>query len=234
MGELIPSGTTVDQLHKAKGQATPAKPEPVEYTGDYFKTVIKNNRDGDVMLQDDRGGNWIPIPPGKEIVLCSWSSRTMYCPFSKIVFEKNGKTSVTKRFNFPDPLSKAPYVLELDNRDGGPQEVVQINGEYVSAIRGIPRRVAIPLHDNLVVYKAIVWCKKTVKVPAPANKNYLITREIVEKVLVPRRKSEIVRIKRLMQAEAMAEAKRLAEERFKGVVGAEETDDGAEVPSTEL
>lgn len=225
MGELVPSGTTVDQLHKARAEAAPSEPEVVEYVGNYFKTVVKNSRDGDQQIQTDSGGPWLFLPAGREITLCSWSPKTMYCPFSKIVFEKNGKVSVTRRFNFKEPVEEAPFSILLDNRDGAEMEVVRINDEYVSVLKGIPRRVAIPLHDCLVIYKAIRWVRRTVKEPFPGNRNYLTTRTIIEKVPVPRKASEIRAIKRLLEKEAVNEARRSAARRFGGVIGGPEGDD---------
>ncbi len=225
---LVPSGLSEKQMLEAQdvAQVLPAKSTASEeYTGPVFKTVIKNNRDSGAMLQTDSGGNWLFLNPGKEITLCSWSPRTMYTPFSRVVFEKKGQVSVARRFGFKDPAEEAPYSLLLDNRDGGEHENVRINDEYISAIRGIPRRVAIPLHDRLVVYKAIVWRKRVVKEPAPGRRDYLITRTIVEKVNVPRKASEIRAIKRLLEKEAVNEARRTAARKFGGVVGAEETDD---------
>jgi len=228
---LIPSGTTVDQLHKARGEATPAaKPPVMEYTGPMFKTTIKNNRDTDAMLQTDRGGNWIPIPPGKEIVLCSWSDRTMYAPFSRVTFEKKGTVSVTRRFNFHDPMEDAPHSIVLDNRDGGEQEVIKIDDDYVSVVRGIPRRVPISLIDPRVGYKAIIWKKKTIKEPIPGNKNYLATRTIVEKVQVGRKAAELRAIKKELEKRALQEARQAADRAFKRIQPVEGED---ETPSSE-
>ena len=235
MPNLVPSGMTEQQMKDAQAgaQVLPAKPTVLEYTGPVFKTVIKNNRDSGAMLQTDSGGNWLLLQPGEEITLDSWSPRTLYAPYAKITFEKGGKVSASRRFNFPDPVEQAPYSLVLDNRDGSPLEVLRINDEYIAAIRGIPRRVVIPLGDRLVVYKAVRWVARTVKEQAPGRRDYLITRTIVEKVLVPRKASEIKAIKRLLEKEAVDEARRTAAQKFGNVVGAEDTEpeasDGDEV-----
>ena len=149
----------------------------------------------------------------------------MYAPFSKVVFEKKGRVSTTKRFNFKDPAEEAPWSILLDNRDGGLQEVIKINDEYVSAIKGIPRRVRISLIDSRVGYKAIVWKKKTVKEPCPGNRSYLVTRTIIEKVLVPRRAVELRAIRKELEKEAVADARRKADQAFKRIQPVEEEDD---------
>lgn len=237
---LVPSGMTEKQMKKAQEgvEVLPTQPVVKEYTGEYFKTTFKNNRPGPCQIMTDSGGPWIFLNPGKEITLDSWSARTLYAPYSRVTFEKGGKVSVARRFGFKDPVEEAPYSLLLDNREGGELEAVRINDEYVSAIKGIPRRVAIPLHDRLVVYKAIVWRKRVVKEPAPGRRDYLITRTIVEKVNVPRKASEIRAIKRLLEKEAVDEARRTAAQKFGNVAGLPddepEVTSDSEVQGTEL
>lgn len=214
MTELIPSGTSVAALHKARAEATPHKREPVEYTGDYYKTVVKNASDSDATLLDDIGGNWLVIPSGREIVLCSWSEKTMYAPFSKVVLEKGGKVSATRRFGFHDPAESEPWSIVLDNRDGAPMEVVRVLDDFVSVPRGIPRRVPITLLDSLIGYSRIVWKRKTIKEAHPSNRSYLITRVITEKIMVPRRSGELRAIKKEIEKKALAEARLKADQRF--------------------
>jgi hypothetical protein len=231
MGQLVPSGVTEEQLDHAHAEAaTVKKMEVQEYTGDYYRTLIKNNRDTDAMLQTDRGGNWIPIPPGKEIVLCSWSDRTMYAPFSRVTFEKKGTVSVTMRFNFHDPMEDAPHSILLDNRDGGEQEVIKIDDNYVPVVRGIPRRVPISLVDPRVGYKEIRWVRRTVKEPHPANRSYLITRQIVERVLVGRKAAELRAIRKELEKRAVEEARQAADQVFKRIQPVEGED---ETPSAD-
>jgi len=228
MPNLVPSGMTEKQMKEAQdgAQVLPVQPTASqEYTGPVFRTVIKNSRDSVAMLQTDSGGNWLLLQPGEEITLCSWSNRTLYAPYAKITFEKKGYVSAQRRFGFKDPAEQAPYSILLDNRDGSELEVIKVNDEYVSVLKGIPRRVTVLLHDRMVIYKAIVWRKRVVKEPAPGRRDYLITREIVEKVLVARKASEVRAIKRLLEKEAVDEARRMAAIKFGNVVGVEETDD---------
>lgn len=213
----------IDDINKVKSE-TQAEPAKAEYTGTYLKTVIKNNRDSAVMLQDDKGGNWFPIPPGRELVLCSWSPTTMYAPFSKVVFERNGKVSAARRFGFKDPADDWPYSLLLDNRDGSELEVLKVNDDYVAAVRGIPRRVKIDLFDPRVGYRAIRWVKKTVKEPAPSNRDYLLTRTIVERRLIGRKASELRAIRKELEKQAVAEARQKADQVFKQIQPAEADD----------
>ncbi|GEM_PF-2081302 len=227
MGELIPSGTTVDQINKAQGLGLRVKPpEAPEYTGEIYRTTIRNNSGGEVRVLTDKGMEWFWLHPGKEITLTSWSPHTRLAPFSKLVYEKDGRLTTTRRWGFRDPAEDAPYSILLDNRDGGESESIRIGDEYVEAHRGLPRRVEVrTLGDPMIAYKSVIWRKRTVKEPAPGHRDYLITRTIVEKVLVPRKASELRAIKREMEKAAVAEARRSAAKRFKGVVGGPETDD---------
>jgi hypothetical protein len=223
-------GTFIDDINKP----TPAaKPKPVEeYVGPMFKTVIKNSRDGDAVLQDDNGGNWLRLSAGESITLASWSPKTMYAPYSKVVFEKNGTVNATRRFGFRDPTEDVPYSILLDNRAGGELEVISINGEYVSVVKGVPRRVPISLIDPRIGYRAIVWKKKTVKEPIPGNRDYLQTRTIVERVMVGRRAAELRAIKKELEKRAVLEARENADRAFKRITPVEVEED-AETPSAE-
>ncbi len=214
----------IDDINKVRSEAVPLR-QVEEYVGPMFKTVLKNASGGDIMVEDDRGGNWFRLPEGREITLSSWSNRTMYSPFSKVIFEKNGKVSVTRRFGFKDPVEDAPYSIVLDNRDGGPQEVVRIEDEYVSALRGIPRRVPISLVDSRIGYKAIIWRKRVIKETIPGQRDYLQTRTIVERVLVPRRAHELRAIRRELEKRAVEDARQTADRQFKRITPVEGADD---------
>ena len=233
---LVPSGLTAEQVEEAKRNATPAETPVEEYTGPYWKTRLINERpDEEVPVRSATGRVIMVIPPKREIIICIWDPSNLYAPLEKVVWEKGGKISTTRRSGFDDPVDKAPFSILLDNRDGSESESLRINDQYVEVIKGIPRRVAVDIRiDPLAVYKAVRWVRKTVKEPAPGNKNYLITRHIIEKILVPRKKSEIKAIKKLLEAEAVETARKDAERRFHGVEGVEETDDGAEVQSPDI
>jgi hypothetical protein len=221
---LVPSGLTAEQIEEAKRNATPVEPPVEEYTGPYWKTRLINERpDEEVPVRSSTGRVIMVLPPKKEIVICIWDPSNIYAPLEKVVWEKGGKISTTRRSGFEDPVDQAPFSILLDNRDGAESESIKISDQYVEVIKGIPRRVAVDIRiDPLAIYKAVQWVKKTVKEPIPGNKNYLITRQIIEKILVPRKKSEIKAIKKLLEAEAVETARKDAERRFNGVEGGPE------------
>ena len=231
-GNFIPSGLTEEQIAKAGLATSPSEqPQGDEYTGPTYETKFINHRPDPVRVFSERGMDLLLVPAKGESVLLSWDPRTMYAPFSKVVYDKKDQVSVSLRHGFDDPMDKVPYVLLLDNRDGASNESIRVGDQYYEVIKGIPRRVSVDIDDQLVVFKAIRYIKRTLEEPIPGNKDYLRKRTIVEKVLVPRRKAEITKIKKLLSDQAAERARRQAERRFRGVVGAEETDDGAEVPS---
>lgn len=235
MGQLVPGGTTVDQINKAKGLAeTVKKVEAVEYVGDVYKTIIRNNTPDERIVPDDNDKPWLFLPPEREITLCSWSPETRYAPYSRVVYEKDGRLNISRRFGFHDPAENAPFSILLDNRDGAELETLYINGFPQSAIKGLPRRVAVPLYDRHVIYRAIIWRKRTIKEVASGHRDYLITRTIVEKQFVPRKASEIRAIKKLLEREALDEVRKSAAKRFGKVIGGPEEDDAqAETPSAD-
>jgi len=229
-GNFIPSGLTEEQIAKA-GLATspPAQPQGDEYEGPVWSTTFINKRPEPVRVFSERGRDLLLVPAKGESALLSWDPGTMYAPLKTVTYEKDGKVSTSLRHGFDDPMDKVPFVICLDNRDGADSESVRVGEEYFECQRGIPRRVSVDIDDQLVVFKAVRYIKRTLEEPIPGNKDYLRRRTIVEKVLVPRRKSEIAKIKKLLSDQAAERARRQAERRFKGVVGAEETADESEV-----
>ncbi len=247
---LVPSGTSIDALHKAKEGATPGRNDPGEYTGEIFRTVLKNERRGQVMVMTDSGGNWFVIEPGAEAVINSWSPETMLAPYSKIVFERGpqrvanwdagqndnafGKVSAARRAGFRSAVDRAEYSILLNNKDGSPVETITLNGDSsVNVIRGIPRRVPISLADPRIGYQAIVWRRKNIKVPFKGNENYLVDEEIIDRVLVPRRPAELRAIKKAMAKIAYDQARQVADAKFKRIVPVEVEDDAPAEDQTE-
>ena len=229
-GNFIPSGLTEEQIAKA-GLTTspPEQSQGDEYEGPVWSTIFINKRSDPVRVFSERGMDLLLVPAKGESVLASWDPGTMYAPFSKVVYDKKDQVSVSLRHGFDDPMDKVAFVICLDNRDGSNNESIRVGEQYFECLRGIPRRVACDIDDQLVVYKAIRYIKRTLEEPIPGNKDYLRKRTIVEKVMVPRKKSEIQKIKKLLSDQAAERARRDAERRFRGVEGAEETADGAEV-----
>ena len=232
-GNFIPSGLTEEQIAKAGLATSPSEqPQGDEYTGPTYETKFINHRPDPVRVFSERGMDLLLVPAKGESVLLSWDPRTMYAPFSKVVYDKKDQVSVSLRHGFDDPLDKVPFSILLDNRDGSSSESIKVGEEYFECLRGIPRRVSVDIDDQLVIFKAIRYIKRTLEEPIPGNKDYLRKRTIVEKVLVPRKKSEIAKIKKLLSDEAAQRARRDAERRFKGVEGAEE--DESEVLGPEV
>ena len=229
-GNFIPSGLTEEQIAKAGLATSPSEqPQGDENTGPTYETKFINHRPDPVRVFSERGMDLLLVPAKGESVLLSWDPRTMYAPFSKVVYEKGDKVSVSWRHNIDDPMDKVPFVLLLDNRDGSDSESIRVGDQYYEVIKGIPRRVSVGVDDQLVVFKAIRYIKRTLEEPIPGNKDYLRKRTIVEKVMVPRKKSEIKAIKKILSDQAAERARRDAERRFRGVVGAEETADESEM-----
>jgi len=226
-GNFLPTGLTEAEIAKAGEINLPAEPDAEEYKGAIFRTVFVNQSDEPWRIFDDRGMDLLQVPPKGESVLVAWDSAALFAPYSKVVYDKKGAISASRRHGFDDPADKFPYSLLLDNRDGSDSESIRVGDSFVEARRGIPRKVAMEIDDPLVVYKAVTWRRKTIKESIPGAKDYLRTRTIVEKRLVPRKVSEIRKIKKHLSDQAALQARKDAERRFRGVVGGPEMDDEA-------
>lgn len=229
----IPSGLTEEQISKAVdvGRSVPSEPE--EYTGPTYVTEFVNNRSKEVPVWEGKFAI-LRVPAKGKSVLVSWSNGTTYAPFSKICFEKDGRTNVSWRHGFDDPLKNAPYVLLLDNQDGANSETLKIGNNFVEVLKGIPKRIAVDIDAAQVVFKKIVWKKRVVKIPIEGNKNYLETRTIVERRMVQRKKSEIAAITKYLRDQALKAAQKDVERRYPGLEGGPETDDGDEMLGPDL
>lgn len=228
MPNFLPTGVTEEQLSKAAdvGRSVPSEPE--EYTGPTYVTEFVNNRSKEVPVWESKFAI-LRVPAKGKSVLISWSNGTTYAPFRQITFEKDGRTSVSWRPHFPDPLANAPYTILLDNQDGANSETLKIGDNFVEVLKGIPKRVAVDIDSAQVVFKKIVWKKRVVKIPIEGNKNYLETRTIIERRMVQRKKSEIAAITKYLRDQALKAAQKEVERRFPGIEGGPEMDDGDEV-----
>lgn len=235
MPNFIPTGVTEEQLKGAVVEGAQPKPESEEWLGEVYSTLLVNEQSERIPICEN-GKVMFYLNPKSKYVIESWSPRTSYAPYSKITFEKNGRLSASPRRGFPDLLADAPFTILLDNRDGATSETVQIGGDFVEVLKDLPKRVSIQIEDRLIIYKAITWRLRKVLEAVPGAPDYVRKRGFVEKAYVPRKKSEIQKIKKLISDDAAEKAREESTRRFRGVVGAEEdeVDRDSEVLSPEV
>jgi len=225
MPNLIPAGVSESQLASAHDRAKRSEPEVVEYKGVIYRTDLINKRNGDAVVLDRNGRPLFTMGPKAECFIESWDLETLQAPFSKIVFEKNGRLSLTKRRGWPEPeLRPGGFILELVNLDT-PFEMIYIDQEPVTIFQGIPKKVSCPLDDPLIRFRKIVWKLVTKQVPA-ANPDYVVTKELLDRVMILRSAREIKKIKALIAEMEATKARELAEMKCRGLgVGGPEPDE---------
>jgi hypothetical protein len=239
MPNLIPAGVSASELASAHDRAKRSEPEVVEWKGLVLRTDLINKGKTDVVIWSKDGRPLFTLAPKGECFVESWDRETLQAPYSKIVYEKNGRVSVTKRHGWPEPeLRPGALILELVNLDSSGFQTVYVDREPVTVFQGFPKRVACPLDDPLIRFRKIVWKLVTKQVPA-ANPDYVIVKTVLDRVMTERPAREIKKIRALIAEIEEKKAHELAEMKCKGlgVGGPEpdesETDDGNEMPVSE-
>jgi hypothetical protein len=233
---MIPAGVTGSQLDQAHDRAKRIESPIDEWKGPIFRTDLINKSNKDIAIWDKNGRPLFVLGPKGECFVESWDRTTLQAPYSKIVYEKNGRVSVTKRHGWPDPEERlGGFFLELVNLDSEGFQSIYVDREPVTVFQGFPKKVAIPLDDPLIKYRRITWKKVRRTVPA-SNPDYVVTKELLDRVMVLRPAREIKKIKDLIAAEEAKKARELADIKCRdlGVGGSDEPEvsDGDEVSGT--
>jgi len=191
------------------------------YDGEVLRTDFENKRPDPARVVYQDGSTLFYLAAGGKSFVEMWSPAAFYAPWSRVTFEKDGTISLKHRSGYEDPLKEAPWVLELVNKDGSPDESVRVGGETLSVLKGFPIRVSLQLHDPLIYYQRLEWVTIKEKIRDRTTPEYLVWTTRVECRKVLRKKSEIAKIKKLLEEEAVEDARELAARRFKNVVGEE-------------
>lgn len=217
MPNLIPAGVSESELASAHERAQRVQSPIVEWKGECLRTDLINKRSEDAVVWDRTGQPLFTLGPKGECFIESWSRDTLQAPYSKIVYEKGGRVSVTKRHGWPEPkLRPGGFILELVNLDGPAFETIYVDGEPVTIFQGFPKRVACPIDDPLIRFRKIVWKMVTKRVPA-ANPDYVVTKTVLDRQMIERPAREIKKIKALIAAEETRKALELADLKCKGL-----------------
>ena len=225
MGNLIPAGVSESQLAKAQELGKRVESPVEEWKGLVLRTDLINKRSTDAVVLDRNGRPLFTLAPKGECFIESWDRETLQAPYSKIVYERNGRLSLTKRPGWPEPkLRPGDFILELVNLDS-PFETIYIDQEPITVFQGIPKRVACPLDDPLIKYRKIVWRLVTKQVPA-SNPDYVVTKTVLDRQMILRPAREIKKIKALIAEMEATKAREVAERKCKGLgIGGPEPDE---------
>jgi len=229
MPNLVPAGVSESQLAKAQELGKRVEPEVEEYKGLVLRTDLLNKGKTDVVVWSKDGRPLFTLGAGGQCFVESWDRETLQAPYSRIVYERNNRVTVTKRHGWPEPeLRPGGFILELVNLDSSGFQTIYVDREPVTVHQGFPKRVACPVDDPLIRFRKIVWKLVTKQVPAD-NPDYVVTKTVLDRVMTLRPAREIKRIKDLIAEIEEKKARELAEMKCKdlGVGGPEEP----EVPS---
>ena len=183
-----------------------------------FVTIFKNKRDVPVMI-DDYNGALFTLKPGEAWELKSTSPRTLYSRFSEVIFKKGDVIDVKENSDWRNPYRDF-WCLELVNVNGAHSESFQIQtpreaGEvvglspngYIEALKGFPRIVPVDIHCKLVKYARIEWREEEERIPMEGAPGYWETRTTLKKLLIERSASELRKIAKEREQEAVEQVK---------------------------
>lgn len=151
-----------------------------------FETKIWNKRNDPAGLWDSDGRIIRQLIPGEIITIESSSDRTLIAPYSEIVFEKDGSISLTKRDGWVDPYNKAPWRIEIINRDGREVEERLIGGRVVSLPRHFPVVVYMESSDPWAEFERITIEKVKERQKVPQWTGYLAWVPVLKDIKVSR------------------------------------------------
>ena len=183
-----------------------------------FVTIFKNKRDVPVMI-DDYNGFIAKLKPGEGYELKSTNARTLFSRFSEVVFRKGDVIDVKENRDWKNSYA-AFWCLELVNVDGAHSESFQIQtpreaGEvvglspngYIEALKGFPRIVPVDIHCKLAKYARIEWREEEERIPMEGAPGYWETRTTLKKLLIERSASELRKIAKEREQEAVAQVR---------------------------
>ena len=173
---------------------------------DLFETELINKTDGEKIVLEYRK-EMLRLGPSETKRIHSIVPTTSYARYSRIVFEKDG--SVSHKVNpkwAPPPSWEGRWVLEIVN-EAHEHEVLRVNGESVSAYRGVPRLAPVDLDDPLVWVKRLIIREAVERMQDGCHPGYLKEQRRVVSVRELRPKRDLLAIKarldELVKAKAM-------------------------------
>lgn len=169
----------------------------------------------------DHGNLLLTLPPGTSRDVEQIHNRTDWSRWSKVVKKPDGSLVLTENPAWSSPWpALGLHEIDLVNEAGADEESVHVltpnpactgAGEYITAYRGVPKRVPLDLWDPLIRYSAIRWLRQEVKVPIEGT-SYVVEKSRVVKEYVPRPKSEL---KKILKERQEIEEEKLKKARIK-------------------
>jgi len=181
----------------------------------YFLTEFVNKSKSTQIVNED-GRELIRLEPGQKKIVESRDPSTSYAAWSRIVYKADGKVDLHENKSWKFPLQKTGMLmLTILNIDGAGTEQFYTAGntfEPVLCYRGVPRFVAVDIHDPQWAFIARMEIRKVEH--KEKDGDYFKTRTVVEKIKTMRSPKEVKVIEKLLVEEAIAKAKADFKRRF--------------------
>ena len=118
-----------------------------------FKTTIRNERKGGIVLWERTGQGMGIVAPGESIMLNGWNPDTPYSAFEEIIYKNDAIVELKENPLWPKPQGR--WLLTALNRDGREMERRIVCGREMVLLKGIPRQVATPCDDPWAIFSAM-------------------------------------------------------------------------------
>ncbi len=179
----------------------------------YWETKFRNERTSSVEVLESGGKVLLELQPGQTKFVESRDPSTSYAPWDEVTFKDDGSVKLheNRAWRWPGPPDK--LMLTILNRDGANSELFYVGAaEPVHCFKGIPRYVAIDIHDT--PWSSVERLEIKLVEHKAKEGDFLVKKNVLEHVRTLRSKKEIRAIEQQLLDEATAKAKADLAKRF--------------------
>jgi len=170
-----------------------------------FWTTLINKRKGRLVVTTPDGTPIVVLAPGQQHRICAGDPKFLYSRFSRVTYLPGGKVEFNINSDWKSPWTDQ-HVIELLNLTR-PEQIISIDGNFYTALCGLPTLVPISVNDPLIETARVTWKLMTRKFTDDGRYVQRVTR--VEQVKEPRGRKEMRAIKKeilLVEEAKIAEA----------------------------
>jgi len=179
-----------------------------------FWTTFQNQRKGTVVVVTPEGTPIVTVEAGKEAKICAHDPHFVFARFSRVTYLPNHRVAVDENKAWDkDSVWAGLHTIELLNKEKADQ-MIMIDGRWVTCLSGIPTLVSISAADPLIQHAGITWELTTRKYPRQDDPRYAEKVTKVERIKEPRSKKEMRAIAKEIAMAEEAALKKDLERRF--------------------
>jgi hypothetical protein len=157
-----------------------------------FITELVNNRHGPVAVTDFDGVMIAILQPGQTLRVESATPRTTFAPYTRVTWNEDGTVDCELRPNWIDPYSAlAPWKVIVENQSGKEVEEVEVAGNRVFLMRGIPYAVFVSATAEEARWARIALVNASVDECSSGWNGYSIRNTVLKKVTEERQANEL-------------------------------------------